>query len=339
METQGRRRAARVTLRDIAVQTGYTVNTVSRALKDKPDISAPTKEKIRRCAEKMGYIGDAIAGALRSGVTKTIAVIIGDISNPHFAIMVKEIDAAARRAHYSPIVFNTDEDPVEEREAIFTALSKKVDGILICPTQRSRKNIERIRRTGLPFVLFGRCFDDIPSDYVVCDDEKGGYLATSHLIARGHRKILFLNGSTQISSAKERLAGYRRALAEAGIAYDGDLVRKVDITTGDLTSALHSLREEGVDFSAVFAFSDLVAWGAIFSLNAMGLRVPQDIAVAGFDDIQSKYYIPFPLTTIGTADATMSEKAVELLLKRMEAPEGVPEREVLDVRLIIRDST
>jgi LacI family transcriptional regulator len=328
-----------VTLKDIALRTGFTINTVSRALKDKEDISEQTRKLIKDTAREMGYIGNKIAGALRSGMTKTIAVILGDISNPHFSIMVKEIEKSARKYNYNTFIINTDEDGELEREAINSALGKKVDGIIICPTQKSRENIEFLKKTGVPFVLIGRYFKDIEADYVVCDDVNGGYLATRHLIEKGHDRILFLNGPDYISSAFERREGYKKALAEGKIDYTEELVREVPVTSGEAWKSVRKILEEGVKFSAVFAFSDMIAWETIHVLNKSGYVVPRDIAVVGFDNIQSKLLFPVPLTSIKTSKSKISRRAVNILLKRINHRDSDFVKHVISTEIIIREST
>ena len=195
-----------VRLKEIAIRTGFTINTVSRALKSKDDISPKTQKLIQDVAKEIGYINNSIAGALRSGFTKIIAVVLGDISNPHFAIMAKEIECAASRFQYATIIINTNENESIEKQALYSALSKKVDGIILCPCQKSNDNIAFLKKTGTPFVLIGRRVRDPHVDYAIADDTKGGYLATQHLINRGHKNILLLNGPKYISSARERVA-------------------------------------------------------------------------------------------------------------------------------------
>ena len=225
-----------VTLKDIAAATGFSANTVSRALSDKPDISEETKEIIRKKAEEMGYIANALASFLRSGVSRNISIIVGDISNPHFSVMVKEMQMLLQKKGYNSIIFNTEEKPEMERQAVTVSISQNVDGIIICPTPGGEANIGLLRHYGKPFVLIGRRIKENPGDkkasYVICDDENSGYIATRCLLNKGHRRVLFLNGPKEISSAAERLAGYRRALKEAGVPYDGRLVHTVPVTAG-----------------------------------------------------------------------------------------------------------
>src|SRR5690554_2646292 len=170
---RSKRLATRVTLKTIAEATGYSINTVSRALKNKKDISKESRRYIQETAQSLGYVTNAVASALRSGKTGTIAVILGDISNPHFSIMVKEIEEAAHEHGYNIIVINTNEDVERERAAILSAMSKQVDGVILCPTQKSAKNLELMADT-IPFVVIGRRFTDIETDYVIIDDCKAG---------------------------------------------------------------------------------------------------------------------------------------------------------------------
>ncbi len=334
------RGAVRVTLKDIAERTGYTANTISRALKDKDDIAAETRKRIQETASAMGYISDSIAGALRTGLTSTIAVILGDISNPHFAIIAREIELIARKHHYNTIIFNSDEDAEIESEVLRAALGRKVDGIIICPTQRSEDNLRFLMRSQVPFVLIGRHFPGIEVESVVCDDRKGGRLATEHLLAKGHRKILFLNGPSHISSAMERVEGYRAALEQAGIPCSERLIRQIPIVAGDCRHVIYKVLDAKVQFTAVIAFSDLIAWEAMYALQKRGLENPRDYAIVGFDNIQSKYFFPFPLTSVGTSKSTMARRAFTLLLRRMHSSPGpAPLRNVLDTLLVERESS
>ena len=327
-----------ITLKDIAQSTGYTINTVSRALNDKDDISEPTKELIRDAARKMGYLHNTLASSLRTGKTKTIAFIVGDISNPHFSILAKEVENKVRQYGYCSFMINTEEDEGLEKEAIDLALSRKVDGIIICPTQKSRKNIEYLKSMDICFVLMGRYYEDMDTDYVVCDDVDGGYIAAKHLLDKGHRKILLLNGPGHISSARERKEGYIKALDEFGVKYNEDMAVEVPISAGVSLEALQKRIRNAADFTAVFAFSDVIAWEAISMLNCIGFKVPEDISVVGYDDIQSAIPFPCPLTSVGTKNRRMSDASVEALMSRISGREPKHIKEKLAVEITGRSS-
>lgn len=196
-----------VTLKDISQRTGFSVNTVSRTLKGKEYIAEDTRRTILDAAKELGYIGNSLAGALRSGLTGTVAVVISDVSNPLFGIMVKDIEDALAEHNYCAFVLNTGENIEQEERALHLALSKKVDGVIWCPTREREETLHLLRANSTPFVLMGRHFQHAEVDSVVWDDEKGGMLATRHLLERGHRNILLLNGPDYISSARERLEG------------------------------------------------------------------------------------------------------------------------------------
>lgn len=331
----------KVTLKDLALKSGLSVNTVSRALKDKADIGAATRKIVQDLAKEMGYVGNALAGSLRSGLTRTIAVIVSDVANPHFGIMVKDIEKAARKHQYTIFVINTEDEHEMEERAIYTAIGKNVDGIIICPSQRSADTIRILKKNGIPFVLIGRRFEDEPEfDYVICDDEKGGYLAAKHLLDSGHERVLYLNGPSRISSARERLAGYARAYQEAGLPIREDLIIEVEPTAGDTRKVVKRLIEEKSDFTGIFAFNDVIAWEAAYVLQKYGHRVPEDYAIIGFDNIQSRLFLPFQLSSISNSKGKMSKRAVDILLHKINHPDGKESyRDVIDTELILRDST
>lgn len=301
------------TLKDIAQRTGYSVNTVSRALRDKEDIAPATREHIKQVAAEMGHVNNTLASSLRLGYTNSIAVILGDVSNPHFAIMMKEIETRARQMNYSSFLLNTNEDEEQEAQAIQSALSKNVDGIILCPTQKSTRNVQYLKQRKIPFVLIGRRFEGLDDNYVICNDELGGYQATRFLLEQGHRQIAMLHGPVYISSARERLAGYRRAYREFGLIPDENLIREVPVTGQGCTAALRSLEEEKCRYTAVFAFSDIVAWQVWAYMRRVGRRVPEDCSIIGFDHIQSRLRLPFRLTSISSYKGRMSTQAVEML--------------------------
>lgn len=330
----------KVTLKDIALKTGFTINTVARALRDKVEISEQTRRLIQITAKEMGYISNSVAGSLRSGVTRTIAVILGDISNPHFAILVKEIEEAAREKEYSLFIINTDEEYKREERAVHTALSKNVDGIILIPTQERDEDIRLLRANEVPFVLLGRRFERKDVDYVICDDTKGGYLATRHLIEKGHRRILLLDGPAHISSARERKAGYLKALQDSEIPVQSELIQVVSVVSGECSRTVRRLAEEGIEYTGIFAFSDLIAFEAIYTLQEMGRRVPEDISVVGFDNIQSKILIPFPLTSVAASKREMARRAFSILFEKMNNSEDDrPHHEILDTHLVVGRSS
>jgi LacI family transcriptional regulator len=308
-------------MKDIANATGFSTNTVSRALRNMPDISEETRRQIKEVSRQMGYLNNTIASSLRLGRTKTLAVIIPDVSNLFFCYAMEEIERAAAEKGYSTILLNTSEMGEHELRAIQTAIQKNVDGVIISPSQNSLDNIQLLISSGIPFVLLARYFNDVDTDYVVGDDTMGSYLAVKHLIDQGHRNILLLNGySSHNSSAQERFAGYCQAHEQAGLPIQQDLLREVSAKGDSCNNVLRTIIQSRPDITAIFAFSDLIAWTTIDCLLRNGIRVPEDISIVGYDHIQAHLSIPFPLTTVDNYITRMAGEALDVLFAKMKSP-------------------
>ena len=331
-----RRESQRPTMKHIAQKTGLTINTVSLALRNSPLVTAETRERVRKAAREIGYVHDALAGSLRSGSSHTVAIVLGDVANPLFAERIKHLERELRERNYRALILNTEEDAQLELEAIRTTISHRVDGVILCPCQKSRESLAVLRQFGVPFVLLGREFADDPMDAVVWDDEKGGLLAASHLLARQCKNIVFLNAALETSSATRRLNGYARALMAAGQSVR---VCEAQPMAGGVQSALCALFSGTVPVDALFAFNDLMAFEAASWLKARGLCVPRDVRLVGFDDILSSISLPFGLTSVSADKREEARQTVEMLLRRMENPSHSAEHIVLDVRLIERESS
>jgi len=329
-----------VTIRDVAEAAGFSVNTVSRALNDKPDVSKATKHAILETAKKLGYRPNKLARGLRSNKTQTIGVIVADIANPFFGAVVKGVEEAAREHGLSIILGNTDEDYEKEKEAVQTMLSERVDGLLLTPCQKERKTIEDLERSGLPFVLLGRCFDELATDYVVPDELQGGFLATEHLLEMGHTRIAMIDAPLYISSARRRLEGYKRALIQHGIAVDESLVTTQALTVEEGYRVAKAVLRQTPPPTAIFAYSDFVAFGVMKAVREAGLRIPEDIAIVGFDDVEFSSCLEVPLTTIKSPKEKMGEEATKVLLEKIKNGKQSHRKEIkLEVKLVVRQST
>jgi len=332
---------SQVTMRDVARAAGVSVNTVSRALAGKPDVSPSTRAKVLAVAKQLGYRPNKLARGLRSNRTATIGVIVTDIANPYFGALVKGVKEAAHRHGYSIVLQDTDEDYAKEEEAIQVMLAEQVDGLLITPVQTGIDTILCLKEAEVPFVLLGRRFEELKTHYVVTDDVRGGYLATEHLIELGHTEIALINGPPHISSAKERRRGYQNALTEHGIEPDDGLIRSGAITAADgyreATALLRSTRR----FTAIFCYSDFVAFGAIAAVREAGLHIPEDVAVVGYDDVELASYLDVPLTSVRIPKKELGAAAVEMLLEMLAGgqQEAGPQGIELPVQLFVREST
>ncbi|MBQ4264740.1 MAG: LacI family DNA-binding transcriptional regulator [Clostridia bacterium] len=325
----------RCTLQDIAERTGFTINTVSRALKDKSDISIATREQIKAVADEMGYIRNRAASSLRSGRTKTIGVIVGGMSNPYYGIMTDAIQNAAADLGYSILIFCSRDNAELESQVVETALSYQVDGILLFPSAGSERTIQRLKAVGIPCVLMARHLDREEDDYVVCDDEQGGYLAARHLIEAGHKRLGFLSSFDVIYSSPRRLKGFFRALDTCGIPRENGLIAGC-VGREEALDQLERWRLIGV--TGIFVFCDEEAWRAVSLLQAQGKSIPRDMAFVGFDNIQGTLPIPAPLCSVEYSIAGMAQSGIDLLRKRIHEPDLPPQHVIFPPSIVCRGS-
>jgi len=329
----------RPTIRDVARAAGVSINTVSRALNGKPDIRPKTRQLVLRTAQSLNYMPNKLARGLRSNKTGVIGVIVADIANPFFSAVVKGMGKAAKDLGYSMILQDTGENYENEEEAIHIMQSEHVDGVLITPVQTDNKSIYMLEESGIPFVLVARYFTTVDTDYVVADDVQGGYLATKHLIERGHKEIAFINGPSYNSSAIERLQGYVKALDEHTIKIKEHLIADGALTMEDGYTYTKALLARSTSHpTALFTFSDFVALGAMKAVHEVGLRVPDDMAIVGYDDIDFAFCLESPLTTIRFPKRQIGQEVVSILKKKMD---GEVSHSCLrmPVELVIRQSS
>jgi LacI family transcriptional regulator len=323
----------RVLLEDIAKATGYTVNTVSRALKDKPDIARNTRASIQKVAADMGYVRNTVASSLRSGQSRALAVIVGEASNPFYAIMIDTIHDIAEANGYTVMVFCSRDMEAQEQKAIITAIGRQVDGVLLFPGAKASGNVALLKQSGIPFVLISRHLQDPDYDYVVCDEEAGGYLAGRHLIEAGHRKVAFYYTFEVVFSSERRISGLLRATREAGIP-DEDVRFFQHKNDKETVAQMKRWKAEGI--TGIFAFCDIEAWSLASCLEACGMA--GDFALVGFDNIQGSIGFPSPLCTIDGAMRELSRAAFSILIDRIQGDQTPPKAVVFPVRLVCRGS-
>ncbi len=334
--------ALRVTQKVIAKIAGVSVNTVSRALNDKPDVNRETKNKILELAKEFRYTPDLLAKGLKVGETKSIGVVLSDISNPFFSGVIQGIEGAAQKKDYSIIVCNSNEEYEREEKSIRLLIQKRVDGVLITLVGRKTLDISYLKDMNVPFVLIARRIGIPEVSYVVADDVLGGFLATEHLIKRGHKKILYITASPYVTTTQDRLAGYRKALSQYEIKFDENLVEFTNAKIEDAYKLMKSLLgRDKLGFTAVATFNDYLALGVIKALYEKGLKVPDDLALVGYDDIEFAALTVVPLTTICMPKYELGKKAVEILLEQLLEKSDVskPQHIIMKPYLVVRESS
>ena len=327
---------ARITLKDIAKDCGYTVNTVSRAMRNDKRLPAATREKIRTAAEKLGYIPNTLASSLRSGRRNTIAVIINDVRNLHFCRMLSKLDPELRLADYNVMILCMKSNGELGEQMIHAAISQSMDGIIYFPNLGDREKIDYIRRHGMPFVLMDRYAEGAEADVVRCDDEQGGYLAMNHLLSLGHRKILYLSGPDYSSSQHDRLRGCRKAMAERGIGLEA-----LRVVSGERNLAGEEVAEVlfPVDYTAIISFCDEIAYFAMQTLARRSIPVPEKVSVVSFDHLRADFpYLP-KLTSVYAQQDIAAEQAVSMLMARISRISSPGKEVILPVCLYNEGST
>jgi len=327
-----------ITLKMVAERAGVSVNTASRAINNKPDINEETKKRILQIAQELGYVRNDTAVALRTKRTGTLGVVIADNRNPFYAEVLNGIEEAAREKNYHIILANTQRDYQKEEEVINLLLAKRVDGLLITPVQDRDDDIKNLIDANIPFVVVGRDFENIEVDAVYNDEVKGGFLATEYLIKKGHKKIALVDGFLYKSPARGRLEGYKKALKKYGIPLDDDLLSVGDIDVKDGYERTKQLFEKELDFTAIFAYNDMMAFGAMQVIKEKGLKIPEDIGLVGYDDIPFGSLISPPLTTIRLKKQDLGVESVKMLLSRINGKRKMTKKVMLGVELQVRES-
>lgn len=286
----------------------------------------------------MGYVKNINASSLRSKKTHIVGVIIADSSNPFYAEVLKGIEAASRKYGYQIILMNTERSYSNEERAIEILLQRRVDGLLITPVQDRNDDIIELKNSEIPFVVVGRHFDDLEIDEIFSDEIKGGYLATKYLLDKGRKNILMLNGFLFKSAARMRLEGYKKALKEYDIEFNEEYMIATDIDVEDGFREIIKVFEKGLKIDGVVCYNDLMAYGVLKALNNLGLKVPDDIGVVGFDDIYFSSLVCPSLTTVKIRKFEMGYEAFKMLLQRMKNRRKKRKIKILDVELVVRNS-
>jgi LacI family transcriptional regulator len=323
-------------MRDVAVLAGVGVGTVSRVVNGGTSVRPATAERVHAAITQLGFRPNEIARALRPGKTAaTLALLLGDLTNPFYASMAKSAVETARSAGYAVVVTMVDEDPNAEERAVRDLLARHVAGLMLVPDRSNHAFLRETLARGIPVVFVDRPASGIDTDVVLLDNERGGYVAATHLLGFGHRRIAALVAPSYHTTGR-RMRGYRRALRAAGIQPDPQLEVTLPVGTPDAAfDATRNLLDLPDPPTAFFATTNFLCEGALRALR--GRRHPP--AVVGFDDFRLADLLPTPATVVAGDPAELGRRATELLLRRLSADgHGPAERIVLPVRLIQRGS-
>lgn len=329
-----------VTIRDVAAEAGVSLGTVSNVLNRSTAVAPDKRLRVLEAIEALGYVKHAGAAQLRGGKASTIGLVALDIRNPFFTELARGAEDAARENGRLLILCNSDENAEQERAYLELLEEQRVLGVVISPVDERNDTLQWLRERGTAVVLLGRRRRDYCS--VRVDDVRGGQLAAEHLLDLGHRQLAFVTAPLSIDQYRERLKGVRRALQQRGLAEDTCRVIEVGAlgTAAEGQLASTRLREQYPEVTGVACGNDLLALGVVAGLVGQGVRVPEQVSVVGFDDIEIAEQNPLPLTTIRQPAAELGWVATNLLLEEAQRGAAHAHREVMfQPELVVRATT
>ncbi len=332
----------RVTIADVAREAGVSLMTVSRALNNKDGISLETRAHVLEVIERLGYRPSGVARSLVTRRTGTIGLIVPDVSNPYFSGIAHGVAEVANQNDLSVLLCDTEEQSEQEIEFLRVLEEKQVDGVIVAAPRHSSEQIVPQIARHQNVVVVNRVFPNSPdftaSGYVVNDDRIGGQLATGHLLASGHKCIGYLGGPRSSYGSQRRLIGYKAVLAEAGIPYNENSIVYCPPTVKGGLEATITVLENDPEITALFCFNDMVAIGALQAIAKLGRKVPDDLAIVGYDDIPMASLVTPALTTCRAPFEEMGRLATRLLIARFQDCEEGCQNIELQPELIVRAS-
>ncbi len=327
------------TIREVAQRANVAPITVSRVLNNSGYFSQEIKDRVEAAAAELHYVPNMLARSLRSNRTQTLGLVLSDITNPFWTTVARGVEDAASQQGFNVILCNTDEKAAKQAEYLSVLLRKRVDGILLVPARSTPEAVQMIQKQGVQVVVMDRRVPGATVDTVRGSSTQGAYELVAYLLGLGHRRIAMLSGPENVSTAQERVQGGQQAFAMTN-----QPMAAMTVIYGEFTvDSGYAMTQQAVALTprptALFAANNFIAIGALKALRALGLRVPEDISVVGFDDLPASLVVEPFLTVAAQPAYAMGQRATELLLQRISAPEATPFQEVsLPTQLIIRQS-
>lgn len=327
------------TIYDVARLASVSPATVSRVLNDRVDVNPELAERVRQSVEMLGYRRNSVARSLRRQSADVWGLIISDIQNPHFTALVRGVEDVARATNHSVVLCNSDEALEQERRYVDVALAERMAGVLISPASDRDSAIAPLLERGVPVVTIDRRLRNSPVTSVVVANRQGALEATSHLIHGGYRRVACVTGPLQTTTAAQRLSGYRKAVSDAGMTASRDLVRIADYKERGGYEATKSLLEQQKPPDALFIANSLMTMGALRCLQDLGVAIPGEVGIVGFDEQAWAPLVQPALTTVAQPTYQLGQTAAELLLEHAESPRASVRTITLATTLNVRGSS
>lgn len=329
----------KVTIQDISQLAGTSPSTVSRVLTGSATVSPEKRQAIEQAIQQLNYRPSQLARSLKTSITYSIGLLVNDIANPFYSAIVRGAEEEALRQGYSLILCNTNEDPQREFNYLQLLQDKQVDGIIMGPTGHHLEYLANIAQQ-TPLVQIDRRVDRDDIAAVVVDNENGAYQATRLLIEKGHERIAVMRWNKDITTMTDRYAGYERAMREANLPIEPSLILEIDsLSTRDAARLATEMLSQDWHATAILALNNQLGLGALIAIRQLHLRIPQDIALITFDDMDLFELTQPPITTVDQPAFMIGEQAMRLLIRQIQEGERfVPEVIVFPTHLIVRES-
>jgi len=326
------------TIKDVAALAGISYTTVSHVVNKTRPVSEEVRIKVEAAIKTLDYVPSAVARSLKAKTTATIGLLVPNSLNPYFAELARGIEDYCERNGYCVILCNSDDNPDKQRSYLRVLLEKRIDGLIVASAGGDSGLAQGLAGVRTPMVIVDRGLEGVNADLVRIDHEYGAYLATRHLLELGHREIATISGPATTSVAQMRLAGFCRALKDAGLEVPAERMVESDFTSTGGYNAAATLLESNPP-SAIFAANDMIGIGVLRAAAERNIRVPTELSVIGFDDIQMSRYVYPALTTVGQSILQLGEMAAGVLLRRIAKPDLCIEQRIVTPSIVIREST
>ncbi|PXY35220.1 LacI family DNA-binding transcriptional regulator [Prauserella endophytica] len=329
-------------IKDVAVRAGVSVGTVSNVLNHPERVAESTRTAVQSAIAALGFVRNSSAAQLRAGTSRSIGLIVLDMANPFFHDVARGVEQVADELGYAVVLCNSDDQTSRENRYLQVLEEQRVRGVLITPIEVSSDRLDALRRRGTPTVLVDRHDPRVNCCSVAVDDVVGGELAGAHLVAQGHERIVYFSGPLGLSQCADRLTGLRRSVAAAGLDPDA-VIEVVEIPVMNARSTHDVARarfEQGERATAAFCANDLMALGVLRAALSTGRRVPGDLAIVGYDDIEFAADAAVPLTSIRQPTQQIGRAAAQLLVEECDNPDTHAHQQVMfKPELVTREST